>query len=302
MSEETRETAIIAPETREAEVKKIAKPESSAVGGLHTLKGDISTYIKEKDISLTEIAAEMTKRRRLEKENAEPKKIFLLAGGTLLIIAGLATASWLIFFREKTPSLKDEDFKSVKSLVPRDRKEDIVLKSENRSELINLIRQTAELAIPLNSVLYAPIFSQTQKGKEFISAPKFFKILQIIPPHNFVQSLEGNFTLGIYYLKKNSPFLIFEIRSFDLALSGILAWEKNIGRDLKKILLFGNISSPEKKFEDRLFKNRDVRILYDAENNPLIIHAFFDKQYLIIASDLGAIDEIFERLISFSPR
>src|SRR3990167_4080371 len=93
MSEEIRETAIIAPETREAEVKKIAKPESSAVGGLHTLKGDISTYIKEKDISLTEIAAEMTKRRRLEKENAEPKKIFLLAGGTLLIIAGLATAS-----------------------------------------------------------------------------------------------------------------------------------------------------------------------------------------------------------------
>lgn len=249
--------------------------------------------MKERDLTLTDIASQMSRQRRLNEETIQTSKAFLLAGGIVLLVAGLAAAGWFFFKKEKSP--ETSVFEPPKSLVFSDKRQIITLKSESRLQLINLIQKTLDSAIALNTILDIPILLESPQAKEFLKARRFFEVLEIEPPSNFTQSLEGNFTLGVFYFKKNSPFLILKIRSFDLALAGALDWEKNMARDLKEILSIQNVPATENRFQDKIIKNRDARILYDPDNNPVLIYAFFNKQYLVITVDFDTFEEILRR-------
>ncbi|MDP3052249.1 MAG: hypothetical protein Q8N42_01955 [bacterium] len=277
-------------------------PGEPRIVGLHTLKGDISSYMKEKDMSLIDVAAEISKHRRFNEETTQTKKTLLLAAGIFLLVAGLGIGTWLIL-KESQPGQTGSALKTPKSLVFSNKQKIIILKSESRSELIGLIQQSLDSPIDLNTILDLPISlkipkdeptGQAKEKKEFLAAQRFLEILGITPPANMTQSLAGPFTLGIFYLKKNSPFLIFQIRSFDLGKSGALSWEKNMARDLREIMLI-NLPQENQQFQDKLIKNRDSRVLYDNAGNPALIYAFFGKNYLVITSDSDTFEEIIRR-------
>ena len=175
-----------------------------------------------------------------------------------------------------------------------DKKEIIRLKSENREELADTIKKMSESPILLNTILNVSFFLEAPGQTGFIGIPKFLGILKITPPANFLQSLEKDFTFGVYYFKKNNPFIILKIRSFELAFSGALAWEKNMASDLKDILPIS--IPPNQKFQDAIIKNIDSRILHNGVNNPALIYAFFNRQYLVISPDADTFNEIIKRL------
>jgi len=251
--------------------------------------------MKTKDLSLVDIAAEASKRRRFDEEPFQEKRSLLLLGGFILLIAGLAIGGWLIFFKGKTSS-QETVLQPPKSPVFSEKQEIIGLKSERRSELIFLVREKLNSPVAVNSVLNIPIYLETEKEKTFIQGLKLFQLLEINPPADFVQSLEGSFALGVFNLKKNTPFLIFKIRSFDLAFNGALNWEKNMAKDLKEILLIQNIPQASQKFQDKIVKNHDSRVLYNASSSPVIIYSFAGKDYFITTTDIDTLEEIFNRL------
>ena len=243
---------------------------------------------------LIDVAAEISKYRRFNEETTQTKKTLLLAAGIFLLIAGLGIGTWLVL-KGNNPSQIESFLQPPKSLIFSDKQKIIILKSENRSELTSLIQQAFDSPIDLNTILDLPISLEIKERKEFLTAQRFLEILGIVPPANLTQSLAGPFTLGVFYLKKNNPFLIFQIRSFDLGKSGALSWEKNIARDLKEIMRVQTLPPETRQFQDKLIKNHDTRVLYDDTNNPALIYAFFGKNYLVITSDYDTFEEIIRR-------
>lgn len=265
---------------------------ASKIPGLHTLKGDISSYIKEGGLSLAEIVSQTQKQHRLKQATLKTGRIFFIII-LLIFIAGAAAGIYYLFFWKEAPR-ETANGNSPQPLIPSDKKEIIRLKSEKPEEMISLMQKTTEALIPLNTMLNVSFFLETPEQTGFVGSQKFLEILKIAPPANFLQSLEKDFTFGVYYFKKNNPFLIFKVRSFDLAFSGILDWENNMADDLKDILL---VSAPtNQKFQDAIIHNIDSRILYDGENNPTLIYAFFNRQYLIIGANADAFNELIRRL------
>lgn len=243
---------------------------------------------------MAEIAAASTNRRRFEEKAPVNKNIYFLAGVILAAAAGLAVAGWFIFFRPA--GVKEAASQAPKPLVFSEKQEKIVISSESRPELINASQNAFKSPIAINTILDIPVLSGPAGGQNFIQARKFFSILKIFPPADFVQSLEGPFDLGVFYFRKNTPFLVFKIRSFDLAFAGMLEWEKNMPGDLKEILLISNAPASSEKFQDKIIANRDSRVLYNASGTPAIIYGFSGKQYLVVTGDTDTFEEIFRRL------
>ncbi len=285
------ETSEANAPTAEGQAAVSNKPRIPA---LHTLKGDVTEYIKERDISLTEIAAQGARQRYSNEESGRSKRFFVLAAIFVLFVAGLGFGGWYVFLREK-PASEETAFRTPKPIIVSEKQEIITLKSEKRSELVGSMQQKLDSLIALNTVLDIPIFLETPDKKEFLKTGSFFNILEITPPANVTQALEGSFGLGVYYLKKNVPFLVLKIRSFELAAAGMFEWEKKLSSDLAPVLLIKNKAAIGKKFQDGMLKNHDVRILYDASNNPIIAYTFINAGYLLITTDSDTIEEIFRR-------
>lgn len=261
---------------------------------IHTFKSDISEYVKTKDISLVDIAAEATKQRRLtEAVTEKPKRGLIIAAFSLLLMAGLVLGGWIFLKNKRMPTEGTPE--TPKPLIVSEDTKIIVLNSEKKANLVSLARESLGATIPLNTVRYLSILSKTELGEEYLDAKKFLKILGAEPPPNFIQSLDGAFTLGVFYLKSNTPLLILKIRSFDLAMNGVLTWEKNMARDLKEIMLIKNLPVLY-DFRDKTLKNHDVRVLYDESENPVLMHSFMDKERLVITTNFETLEEIFKRL------
>ncbi len=266
----------------------------SKISSLHTLRGDVTEYIKERDISLTEIAAQSARQRYSRDESGRSKRFFILAAIFVLFAAGLGFGGWYFFLKEKPVSEKNT-FQTPKPIIVSEKQEIITLKSEDRSELVGSIQQKMDSPIALNTILDIPILLETPDKKEFLKTESFFNILEIAPPANMIQSLEGSFGLGVYYLKKNVPFLVLKIRSLELATAGMFEWEKKLSSDLAPVLLIKNKALIGAKFRDGVLKNHDIRILFDASNNPIITYTFINTEYLLFTIDSETIEEIFRR-------
>ncbi len=245
-------------------------------------------------MSLEDIAAEALKRHRTEESKIQTKKFLILIGGGILLLAGLAVGGYL-FFSEKEILVQENFLQPPKSLILSEKQQVIILKTEDGPELKDSIAKIMESSVAENTILDIPVYLQTENKKEFINAQKFFQILEINPPGNFTQSLDGGFMLGIFNSGKNSTFLIFKIRSFDLAFSGALSWEKSMAESLKDAIFVKSQISGPKKFMDKIVKNHDVRVLYDAANSPLLAYAFIARDYFIITTDFVSLEEIFKR-------
>lgn len=249
--------------------------------------------MKEKDLLLGGISAQTSSRRQFEEETPRKRSFLIIVGLIIALITGIAFGAYYFLFK-KEPPIEAPSIKPPESIIFSEQKETIQLKSEQKKELIDSIRKTHETPIALNTILTTSFL--LENSKEYTTSRRFFEILGIAPPSNLTQALDDNFTFGVYYFKKNNPFLILKIHSLDLALSGALSWEKNMANSLKDVL---PISIPENQnFRDKTISNRDARILYDANNNPVLIYALSNQQYLIISTDLDTFNEVIRRLSS----
>jgi hypothetical protein len=264
---------------------------SHKIPTIKTMKADVSQYLKGGDVSLVDIAK--TARVSRPKETSPLPKILLVGGGILLIL-GLFAGAWLLFYQKQEEEII---VFTAPSLIFSDKQQIIAVKSSDRSELIQAVKTALKSPIPLNTLWHFPILLD----QKFLNAADFLGFLEIKPPINFSQALEGDFMLGVFYLKKNSPFLIFKIRSYELGFSGMLEWEKRMANDFKEIFLIENSIKSGQKFQNKMIKNRDARVLYDIEEKPLLIYSFLSKNLLVIAADLESFEEIIRRSLVSNP-
>ena len=118
-----------------------------------------------------------------------------------------------------------------------------------------------------------------------------------IPPA-LLRSLDNNFLFGIHAFTENNPFLLFTVRSFNNAFSGMLEWEKTIFDDLTPLFALEQVDKDtlNRSFEDVIIENQDLRALKDKEGNIVLLYAFANQETLIITTHEVTLDEILERL------
>ncbi len=290
-----------AKEGKPATVKQTAaRGISVRIPSLQTLKGDISEYVSRKNLSALDIAAEAAKHPKSATLSAPlmSKRNIFLAAGAFLLILGLATGIWFVFFKEKSAT-EISSFAPPKPFIPADKQQIITLGTTNsRTRLLESIQNALNSPLRLGSLLYAPVFLETSAEKKFLNVRDFFNVLGINPPANLSQALDESFMFGVFSSLENRPLLILKTHSFGLAFSGMLAWEKNMVRDLSPVLIIKSSTRTGQKFQDKIIDNHDVRILYDQEGKPILIYSVISRQSIAITTDIDSLREIFRRFSS----
>ncbi|OGI72657.1 hypothetical protein A3J61_01295 [Candidatus Nomurabacteria bacterium RIFCSPHIGHO2_02_FULL_38_15] len=119
----------------------------------------------------------------------------------------------------------------------------------------------------------------------------------------FSSGLETTFDFGVYTdtEQKQAPFILFKTIGTDQSFLGFSLWEDNILFDLGEIF---NVNAQtaldpiyQKKFVNITIESHDGRILYDADNNPLMIMIFVDENHALVTNSKEAVKEILKRVI-----
>lgn len=302
----------------DAPQKEIQKDKSSPLSSLHTLKDDLQTIVREKKISLVRAAAfgqEKRSKQAHAEHDARPgrgRKALLAATGIFLFIAlGLASLFFVYSRMQEGESAAmpvgtSLIFSEKTAVFPMDNLSDIDIKRS--------LSQARNVSGTLGSIIHiVPVVSEAgeilsaQAGGDVREKPvtigEFLKAVNARAAPELVRSLRGDFFLGVHTLDKNAPFLIVPVVSYERAFSGMLAWEATLNEDLAPV--FSAVPRQtadlnglfvERRFQDIVISNYDVRALPDDSGSIQMFYSFPTRNLLIIAENPNSFMEILSRL------
>lgn len=142
-----------------------------------------------------------------------------------------------------------------------------------------------------------------------VSSSNLIEAFNWKPGNRFTTGLGNTFDFGVYKIKtitnevetiKSHPFILFETNGTDQSFSGFSLWEDNILFDLNEMFEFNTQTTLDpiyqKKFENIVIESHDGRVLYDADENPLIIMIFIDSKHALITNSKEVVREFLKRL------
>jgi hypothetical protein len=266
---------------------------------LRTYQGDVEEIMSHNKTSITDIViAEQNKRNSLiegeteEKiENKAKNKFYILAGGLLLALGVITIVSvFYIKSNDKTPTPSTQENKTVisfskESMLP-------VASSTREQMLSSIVRERKSFDMPVNSVLYLNTSDGSHIPAEVASV---FTLLAPRIPATLVRSFGIKYMVGIYSFDTNEPFFLLTVDDYGASYAGMLEWEPDMTKDIG--VLFGikpDIGTSTPVFEDKTIKNKDLRILKDANGKTTLLYTFIDKKTLLITTN----ENIFGAILS----
>lgn len=112
-----------------------------------------------------------------------------------------------------------------------------------------------------------------------------------------------NFAIG--FTEQERPYMIMEGSNFEELFGGLLRWETTMNRDLSPLfgpdlgltprVITGNLID-DSQFTDEVIMNRTARVLYDNNEQEVLVYVFIDKTTVIVASDRGDIINMIPKL------
>lgn len=187
--------------------------------------------------------------------------------------------------------------------------EDVPKKFINAQERIIKLASDSKISSAINAIPKLPdgsfeilFFSRDENGaRHFLTRLEFFLASGLHIPQKLFSSI-NNYNFGVLgWDGKNYPFLVFEISSPEEAREGILAWEKNMPKELSGIFHNSkNIgASGETSFSDRVIKNQTARI--SDSSGSQVIYSLYNQKLLVITPSQEAFAAIISRYAVFPP-
>lgn len=270
------------------------------ISGIRTLKTDTAEYVKDKKISLVDVAAAESKKGGLvsetktEKLNFKKLTLILLAA---IAIGAIAFGGYWLFVREES-DIQQASF-SPKPILVADETVEIIAIPDDSKIFLGALRSALETPTRINSFLYVSIVKELEDGgKRSITTKEFFNFAGIKAYVGIPDYIGDRFMLSKFYFSKEWPILIFKISSYDHVFPGMLKWESSMAEDFQEIFSIENIDNSKGFFEDKEIQNRDTRVLYDTDGNILLIYSFIDKDYMVITVNEEPLKEIYRRFAS----
>lgn len=292
------ETKSLTPNVSvEQSTQKNSRPET------RTMQSDIQEEVKNKKLSLAQIAlAEQAKRRSADQSNFFAKertwqRIVLLASIFLVLLGG-GTITYIAFFSEDAQNVPLPPEQNKTYLITPNSERRIVttnLSNEVVQQTFDEILHTSEAG--QGTIQSLAFVKQENPEKREHTIEEVFEILNITPPDRLLRSLSGEYMVGLYSGENNASFFALSVSSFENAFSGMLAWEKETLRTLPDRLSTRQVSPEgrETRWADAFVRNIDARLLVDSTEDIFLIYSFLDKETLIITPDRDTFLELVDR-------
>ena len=291
----TQQNAPVIPAA--AEVTELVNQRESPVRlkSLRTFQGDVQEAMAKNNTSIVHIAlAEQTRKQKEPEPQQTPvsynikNKSFLVVGISFLTI-GLIVIGVVYYMNSRVNPLSVPTNGSIVNYSQAG-----IIDATNMSpDQFNqtVLQQKQSVKLPVNNLLFIDVQGSDKKT---LPTENFLSLLAPNMPSTLARSFAQKYMFGIYSYDTNTPFVILTTEDYGASYSGMLKWEENMSKDLG--ILFGlssDIISKPSIFTDESVKNKDLRILVDANGKTVLVYSFIDKNTLIIASS----EDIFTALL-----
>ena len=259
------------------------KETRAPIKSLRTYQGDIDEALsKGKASAGTIMIAEQKRRDREEIKFAIPSnpaknKLFIVTGASLLLV-GIISVGVVYYIKS---SEQVTIIQKTKALIGFSEEKVMPVASLTTGQFIkSLISEKKSFKLPVNSVLY---INTTGSDKNPAKISNTLALLAPKMPASLSRSFENKYMLGVYSFDTNELFIILTTNDFASSFSGMLKWEKDMPTDLGE--LFGIAKSDSlnlETFTDEALRNKDLRILRNADKKIVLLYSFIDKNTLVI--------------------
>lgn len=305
-----------------------SKKETSVVQPIQTYKGDIESLIKDKNVSVVNIAAaEAEKRARVAVVESsspdEPSKlglvirnILMMLGGVALIAATIGVGLFIYFRLTATVQIHQD---TPAPFIDVDKTTVITLPQStltHQTLIVELARTVQESAVSLGLIERLLPTAETIEGKEkiHIAIPSQLFLPTLAPaiPEELVRTLQKEFLLGIHMFDGPQSFLILHTDSYEHAFAAMITWERTMKDEL--LPLFNRTPRPRTpeetgatptatstlpirtQFVDKIVENRDTRAVLNEQGDLLLLWTFLDRNIIVITTNEYTLREIITRL------
>lgn len=277
------------------------KPEKVPLKQIRTYQGDVADALKKQHESLVSIQQVERSRKEsarsakalTEKPRDRKEFAYLLLGSFLFVILSVIGVWYTYneFVRKTTPPLVS---------IPLNRfiyaDSEIILNIPNisREALIQTLSETIR-NMPSGELKHVVLKKIVGDDEQLLSSSEFFSKLESRAPGSLIRAFDPLFMFGAF---GESTFLIIKLVSFENTFAGMLAWEKDVNRDIGPLFATAELSRnvpTESIFTDLRDNNRDIRVL-TLDDQSIILYSFFDNNTLIITDNTITLRAIIERL------
>jgi hypothetical protein len=282
---------------------------------VRTYKDDIASAIKDNHLSSINIAmAENQKSRgqtNLKEKETRPnifsKNKAVIFVSLILILVSIASLYAIYLFRSKnsTPLITQNEFLSI---ITTDYKDELDTNIINKSKFIDILASRInDIQIPVNNIYNIYSVTGTSTNKRLITPDEFITLAKFRTPDIIKRTFLSNFMVGMFSFDRNLPFVILKSSYFDNAYAGMLEWEKNLEKDFRVLFrlegyetsnnLVSELTPTEqKKFEDGVVSNKNVRLLRGEDGKIMFLYGIIDQETIIITVSDQSFRELVNRL------
>lgn len=289
----------------EKSTEKYTEPKIKRV---RTYQGDVANTLKNEQTSAVQMVLAEHKRREKRKKDKSPatkKNLTFIILSILLVVTGVIALSAVAFYiikKVRVPAIQTPI--EIVSPIFSETKKEIDVTDFSKTNLVETIQdEILNINIRLDFIEYLYFTENISRidgqpdVKVLITPQRFFEIINTKMQDSLLRSFGSSFMFGVYSFNGNQPFIILDTKFFESTFIGMLKWEPYMASEI--LPLFDIKTTPtvlDKKFEDVVVKNRDLRVLRDDEENIILLYSFFNRNTLILATDTKTLDEIITRL------
>ncbi len=284
--------------TQKTEEKLEIKKENRPIKALRTFAGDVEEALsKNKSSSATIMIAEQ-KRREERPELTPPTKLsveiknktFFLSGITLVILSLVVFGA--VYYYINLDPVTAVNIES-KSLISSSKEKTLELTGTKEQFIAKIISEKTAFSMSVNSVLNLRI---VDSSKIDIDTENFLKFIGKRIPSDLSRSFDKKYMIGIYSFDTNEPFIILKTSDYGTSYAGMLKWEKEMSKDLGELFSVSS-SLYGTTFVDEEYKNKDLRVLRDAEGKVAMLYSFIDKNTLLITANENVFSAILGKYV-----
>ncbi|MEK9168053.1 MAG: hypothetical protein AAB769_01845 [Patescibacteria group bacterium] len=294
------------PTREEIPIPARIEPEEKILKPLRTYQGDVAETLKKQKTSVVQmVLAEHEKKERSKEESRATSKrnLPIVAVIALLALVGVGVlGGGAIYFINKRAAQTPVEKLEIPSIIFVETAKELSITGRTPDSLTQAISTEVANAKPRLDTILNVYFTKLIGGAPEsisvrVSAQEFFTALASAIPDTLLRSLNQEFMFGIHAFNGNEPFILLKTNFFENSFAGMLKWEERMAREI--LPLFGTSvegALADKKFQDIVVKNRDLRALLNEQGDIVLLYTFYDRETLIITRTTSTLDEVITRL------
>ncbi|MFH1200974.1 MAG: hypothetical protein V1484_01445 [bacterium] len=265
-----------------------------------TYAGDMAEVIENDKGGLVKKIIHGEEKHEEEKKNLSPeskKNKLLMFVSILFLLIALITLFFLSFKKDINTVLIE---KQLTPIIFNDKSTFLEVSGLKKEEIMQtVLNQVNATKVRVGGIegIYLT------ENKQVVGLRRFIFLIKsnFIPGDNLL-FVNENFLIGVANTESKDFFILLRVRSIADIFDALRAWEGKIFSDLDKF--FGISLSKEtsylltKEFQDGIVENKNARILYDKDENIVMMYVLADDNSVIITNSPSATHEIMLRLVS----